>query len=243
MRNSKSGVTVGLVGDFSAGVEAHVAIPKALELAAGIVGCGVEVCWMHTQTLAQNAAQQLAGCDAIWCVPASPYASMAGALNAIRFARESLRPFLGTCGGFQHAVIEFARHALGYPDADHAESNPNAPVLFLSRLACSLAGASGTIRLRPGTKAAAIYGKAEIVERYNCNFGVNPQYQVALEAKGLRIGGIDDDGSVRIIENADHPFFMATLFQPELSALSGVAHPVIVEFVRASAGEKARSAS
>ena len=238
MAKENSNVAIGLVGDYSAEHRAHIAIPQALELAAKAVGCKLETRWLGTQVLEGNTERQLAGCDAIWCVPASPYASMNGALLAIRFARERPRPFLGTCGGFQHAVIEFARNVLGYRDADHAESNPNAPVLFVTRLACSLAKATGTIHLRPGTKAAGMFAKREIVEEYNCNFGVNPKCQAALEAKGLRIGGVDGDGGVRIIELTDHPFFMASLFQPERSAFSGVAHPLIVSFVRAAASHR-----
>lgn len=236
MANGKTTITIGLVGDCNPEVKAHLAIPKTLELAANSIARSVEPRWLPTPTLAQNAEPHLTGLDAIWCVPGSPYASMEGALNAIRFARERSRPFLGTCGGFQHAVIEFARNALGYRDADHAESNPGAPVLFVTRLACSLAEATGSIRLHPGTRPQAIYGQSKIAEQYNCNFGVSSQYQAALEAQGMRIAGVDESGAVRIIELADHPFFLATLFQPELSAESGGPHPLIVAFVRAAAG-------
>lgn len=234
----QSKIAIGLVGDYSSQHKAHIAIPKALALATKTVGRKFKAEWLHTQTLEQDTEQKLASLDAIWCVPASPYACMEGALRAIRFARERPLPFLGTCGGFQHAVIEFARNVLGYPDADHAESNPDAPVLFVTRLTCSLAGATGAIHLRPATRASAIYGKSEIVESYNCNFGVSPKHESVLEANGLRIGGVDANGEVRIIELADHPFFMATLFQPELSAFSAAAHPLIVAFVEAAGGRK-----
>src|SRR5205809_607084 len=76
----------------------------------------------------------------IWCVPGSPYRSMDGALRANRFARENGRPFLGTCGGFQHAIIESLRNVAGLKHADHAESNPDAKMPVIVRLACSLAG-------------------------------------------------------------------------------------------------------
>jgi len=69
-----------------------------------------------------------AGFDGFWCVPASPYRDIDGALRAIRFAREQRRPFLGTCGGFQHAVLEYARNVLGWADAEHGELAPNAHV-------------------------------------------------------------------------------------------------------------------
>ena len=80
---------------------------------------------------------------------------MDGALRAIRFAREQRVPFLGTCGGFQHAVIEYARHALGRADAGHAETTPGAERAVLGALACSLVEVSDEVRLQPGSRIAA----------------------------------------------------------------------------------------
>src|SRR5687768_2278658 len=101
---------IGLVGDYSEAVVAHGAIPRALALAADELGCGVETTWLPTRQLAGLSAaalgEQLAGYAGLWCVPGSPYESMEGALAAIRFAREQGLPFLGSCGGFQHALLE-----------------------------------------------------------------------------------------------------------------------------------------
>jgi CTP synthase (UTP-ammonia lyase) len=96
----------------------------------------------------------VAGFDGLWCVPASPYRSMDGALTAIRFARERSRPFLGTCGGFQHAVIEYARNVLGWPDAEHAETSPDAARPVINELECALVEATETVTLFPGTRIA-----------------------------------------------------------------------------------------
>src|SRR5581483_10858946 len=89
-------VQVALIGDYDETVTAHRAIPLALDLAATAVGCTVALDWIATPELEHN-TQQLANYGAIWCVPGSPYASMDGALNAIRYAREQGVPFLGTC--------------------------------------------------------------------------------------------------------------------------------------------------
>jgi CTP synthase (UTP-ammonia lyase) len=193
---------------------------------------------MPTPLFQTTGEKEFSAFAAIWCVPNSPYASMEGALRAIRFARESGRPFLGTCGGFQHAVIEYARNALGLHDADHAESNPAATLPLMSRLACSLAGATGVIRLAPGSRLAAIYGKTETVEKYHCNFGLNRRFESLLNGGELNVSGRDENGEVRGVELARHPFFIATLFQPERSASTGEAHPLICAFVRAGAGAK-----
>src|SRR5206468_9697656 len=100
------------IGDFNPNVTAHQAIPKALALAAEATGCPVEPVWLATDQVRVDDEQQFAGFDGLWCVPASPYASLEGALWAIRFARERGVPFLGTCGGFQHALLEYARNVV-----------------------------------------------------------------------------------------------------------------------------------
>src|SRR5258708_36323411 len=99
-----SALRIGLIGDQQEGVLAHIAIPKALNLAASLVGCEVTTVWLPTRKLEGDAAAKIDGLDGLWCVPASPYKSMDGALQAIRIARERGIPFLGTCGGFQHAL-------------------------------------------------------------------------------------------------------------------------------------------
>jgi CTP synthase (UTP-ammonia lyase) len=113
-------IRLALVGDHDLTVPAHQAIPVALGLSGERPGVSVDPVWTHTSTLGPDVAQQLAGFTGIWCVPASPYANADGALAAIRFAREGGRPFLGTCGGFQHALLEYTRNILGHAQADHA---------------------------------------------------------------------------------------------------------------------------
>jgi len=114
-------IHIGLIGDHDSAVLAHHAIPRALALAAEAAAASVEHEWIPTEEI--HAASRVSDFDGLWCVPASPYRSMEGALRAIRFAREAGLPFLGTCGGFQHAILEYARHVLGWADAEHAETN------------------------------------------------------------------------------------------------------------------------
>ncbi|MDQ3929365.1 MAG: hypothetical protein M3328_09480, partial [Chloroflexota bacterium] len=195
----------------------------------------VEPEWIGTEELGGDTGSRLRGYDAVWVVPASPYHSMDGALAAIRYARESGVPFLGTCGGFQHTLIEYARNVLGLRDADHAETNPDASVLFVSPLACALRDADGPIHFKPGSRISAIYGTTDTVEQYNCGFGLNPQYRQRLEDGHLSITATDNLGDARAIELSGHPFFLATLYQPERSALRGSRHPLISAFVLSAA--------
>ncbi|MSU57190.1 MAG: hypothetical protein EXS35_03235 [Pedosphaera sp.] len=225
---------IGLIGDFNPDVIAHRAIPKALALAAADVGCEVEPVWFATDKIVLNDARQFADFAGLWCVPASPYASMAGALWAIRFARENKIPFLGTCGGFQHALIEYARNVVGICDADHAETNPDALNSIISPLACSLVEQTGAIRLKENSRIRNACRTEQIVEGYNCRFGLNPAFQSRLESGGLEFTGWDENGEVRAFELRGHPFFVATLFQPERAALRGENHPLIRAFVVAA---------
>ena len=79
----------------------------------------------------------------------------------------------------------------------------------------------------PGTLAAGISGPGRRTERYHCGYGLNPEYLEALTGSGLRFSGFDDSGQVRIMELPEHPFFMGTLFQPELHGDGTQPHPVI----------------
>jgi CTP synthase (UTP-ammonia lyase) len=137
--------SIALIGDYQASVTAHQAIPLGLKLAGERLGIATRFEWIPTDEI--DGTARLAKFDGVWCVPASPYRSTAGALTAIRFARETQLPYLGTCGGFQH-----------------------------------------------------------------------------------------DKGEVRALELRGHPFFIATLFQPERAALRGECPPPAAAFVRACVG-------
>jgi CTP synthase (UTP-ammonia lyase) len=219
---------VALVGDFNPSVIAHQAIAEALRLSADAKH-SIEGVWVHTQSIS-NVEIQLRDYDGIWCVPASPYASMEGALEAIRFARESGRPFLGTCGGFQHALLEYARNVCNLPTADHAEANPGASILLISPLACPLVERSEEIVLQDGIVRKA-YGTSRITEGYHCSYGFNRQYEDILFRNGLHATAHDLGGEIRAVEISTHPFFVATLFQHERRALRGEVPPIVKAFV------------
>ena len=226
-------IKIGLVGDYSPDVKAHQAIPQALRLAAEKTNCETEETWLATSDILKN-FKRLFDFDALWCVPASPYESMDGALAAIKYAREKGVPFLGTCGGFQHAVIEYARNVSGFTNADHAESNPNAEMPVVKQLSCSLVGAEGVIKFVENSRIRQIYGADETVEQYHCNFGFNSDYSFLFEQGEMKITGADAEGEPRVIELTNHPFFIATLFQPERSALTANRHPLISAYVQAA---------
>jgi CTP synthase (UTP-ammonia lyase) len=223
---------IGLVGDYNADVPAHQAIPRALALAESALGAPLEFRWLPTETIESDAA--LASFDALWCVPASPYRSMEGALRSIRFAREHARPFLGTCGGFQHAVVEYARNVLGWADAEHAETAPDAARPVIVPLACALVEVTDKVRLLPGSRIAAAYGVTEATEGYRCRYGLNEAFRATLVSGAFRVTAEDKAGDIRALELLGHPFFVATLFQPERAALTGRLPPLVAAFARAA---------
>ena len=222
---------IGLIGDRNDDVVAHRAIPLALGMAADACGVEIEPVWVSTEQVDDGAA--LAEFDGLWCVPGSPYRSMEGALTAIQVARERHVPFLGTCGGFQHAVIEYARNVLGWTDAEHAETAPQALRQVIVPLLCSLVEVTDAVQLVAGSRLAQAYGATSIVEGYHCNYGLSPDFRHALVNGPLRINAVDDADDVRGIELDDHPFFIATLFQHERGALQGRLPPAVRAFVQA----------
>jgi CTP synthase (UTP-ammonia lyase) len=168
-------------------------------------------------------------------VPASPYADTNAAIAAIRYARERCRPFLGTCGGFQHAMLEYARHALGMRGAVHAEMAPGAPDPLIAPLSCSMVERTGAITFVPESRLARAYGATETVEGYHCTYGLAPRFEAMLRGDPLRVTGHDPSGEVRAVELEGHPFFVATLFQPERRALRGKTPPIVRAFLSAAA--------
>jgi CTP synthase (UTP-ammonia lyase) len=228
-------VTIAIVGDHDPSAETHQATDASLGHAAAALRVDLAHRWVPTAALADDARRELAADTGVLVAPGSPYASMEGALAAIRLAREVGVPLLGTCGGFQHVVIEYARAVLGFRDAQHAEYEPTASTLFITPLSCSLAGQRMRVRLAPDSRAAAWYGATEADERYYCNFGLDPERQVELDAGGLRVAGVDTDGEARVLELPGHPFFAATLFVPQTRSEPGRPHPLVLAFVRAAA--------
>ncbi|MCU1386860.1 MAG: synthase [Ilumatobacteraceae bacterium] len=223
---------LALVGDRSSTVRAHERIPTIVAaLGGGVDGAPLEpidTYWLHSTSIDEET--DLAGFDGIWVIPGSPYEHTAGVLHAVTTARERGIPFLGTCGGFQHMLLEFARNVAGLTAVEHGETDPHAEELLLVALECSLLGEEADITVAPGTRAAAIMGAGDRTERYFCRFGLNDAYLPALEAHGLVVSGRDPNGEARIAELPTHPFFLGTLFQPELASDSTWVHPILRAF-------------
>lgn len=232
---SRQILRIGLIGDYHPEVTAHRAIVRSLELAVAELGdWQLDVQWLPTEARELFTEGHLSGFDGLWCVPASPYASMEGALQGIRFAREQEAPFLGTCAGFQHTLIEYARNVLGQAEADHEETRPEGQCLVISRLTSPLVEKQGDVVLLNGTVLRRIYGRAAGLETYHCNFGLSREHESMFEGGRLNVSARDSAGRAHAVELEGHPFFLATLFQPERSGLQGKVHPIVRAFVQAT---------
>jgi CTP synthase (UTP-ammonia lyase) len=235
-----SNVRIGLIGDPSDRVTAHRAIPLALRESGRALGCTLDPVWLPTAELADQSASARS-CDGLWAVPATPYADGAAVIATIRSARESGTPFLGTCGGYQHALLEFARNVLGLAGAASVEERPDAELALIGRLSCDLVETKDVIRLDPASRLAAICGALELEETYHCRFGLDPRHRSRFDGSALRIVGEDLAGEARAFELQGHPFYLGTAFQPERAGLEGRAHPIVTAFARAALEARAAS--
>ena len=222
---------LAIIGEYNPDFEPHVQTDAAIAHSASALGVDVQSEWISTADLQ---IPHLSAFPAIWFAPGSPYRDLNRTLDAIRFAREFDVATLGTCGGFQHMVIEFARHVVRICDAQHAEYEPYASRVIVSRLTCSLVGREMEISLNPWSKTAAAYGTHAIIERYYCNFGVNPDYVDQISNAGFQVVGRDADGDCRVMELAQHRFFVGTLFVPQARSRQDHPHPLINAFLLAA---------
>lgn len=237
---------IGIVGDYNPAIESHPATTQGVFLAARTVGLAADVVWIST---AKVDDATLAKCDGIWAAPASPYRSAEGMLYAVRYAREGARPLLATCGGFQYALIEFARNVLNVANADSAENNVAGATNVITPIACE-APASGEPKLSgrnvvtvlPGTRLAEAMKAGEHREAYFCNFEPNAEFLPRFAEAGLKTSALGPQGELRGVELPEHPFFIATLFQPQLtSKATGRPHPLLIAYIHAASSYHAQA--
>jgi CTP synthase (UTP-ammonia lyase) len=231
-----SAAWIAVIGDRIEGFEPQDSISGAVSDAARTLGHRApEIRWIGTDRLGVEGTTALEGASGVWCAPGSPFRSLEGALEGIRWARESRTPFLGTCAGFQHGVLEYARNVLGRERASHAEyAPPEEDEMFIEELLCSLVGQTMEVEV-VDAELFAVYGEGHPKERYYCRFGLNPKWRSPLEEAGLVVAGVDaEDSDVRVMRLVGHPFFFLTLFVPQTSSSPGRPHPLIVSLLRAA---------
>jgi CTP synthase (UTP-ammonia lyase) len=225
---SADGPTVIALGDRD---ERHLT-HRELDATLALIGDGVTRRWVATDSAAARALDDV---DGVWLVPGSPYRDDDAAYDAIAHCLRTGTPYLGTCAGFQYACVQLARTRAGQDDAAHAESDPEPPDPVVAALACSLYGERRAVTPVPGTRLAAICGERPFEGFHWCGFGLAAGAAQTLAEAGVTLAAHAPDAGVEAIELPEHPFFMATPFQPQVGAsTSGKLHPLIAAFLDAA---------
>ena len=241
----KGEVRIAVVGKYTELVDSYKSVHEAL-LHGGIANdVKVEIDWLSSEQFNQDEdLERLRKYNGILIPGGFGERGVEGMLKAIRFARENEVPFFGICLGLQCAVIEFARNVCGIEEShsyEFQETTPD-PVICLMDSQLQVTTKGGTMRLgaypaalKPGSRAAEIYGATEISERHRHRFEVNNAYRETVEEHGMVISGTSPDGGlVEVIEIPDHPWFVAGQFHPELKSRPMRPAPLFASFIEAA---------
>jgi CTP synthase (UTP-ammonia lyase) len=222
-------IRIAVVGDRNLDYVTH----RELDAALALFPDWVRGEWVATDS---DVAAAVERADGVWLAPGTPYRDDDAVYAAIRRLRESGKPLLGTCGGFQYIVVELARSLAGI-DAHHAETDPEADAQVAAPLSCSLIGEERTVTCVPGTRLAELCGTEPFAGFHWCSYGLADEFVDALTAAGVVISAHAPDAGVEGVELPGHPFLVATLFQPQVGALAGrPLHPLIAAFLEAARG-------
>lgn len=240
-------VRIAITGKYTALHDSYVSIINALEHGEVQEDVTIKTEWIDTTPYAEGRSLEEAGLSEVAGIIVPGGFGTRGAEGKIRFvqyARENGVPFLGLCYGFQLAVVEFARHVCGLPNAAHTEVAPDTdtPVIYLLPEQRQLAGMGGTMRLGGqevkivrGSLAYRLYKTDHVVERFRHRYEFNNDYRDVIEQNGMIFSGMTPDEKImQILEIPEHPFFIATQFHPELTSRPYRPQPLFRAFVHAA---------
>lgn len=246
-------VRIGIVGkyfdtgDFTL-ADSYISVIESLKFACWANGVKPELTWLSAETYEKGpaAVKELKQYDGILIPGGFGSRGTEGKINAIRFCRENKIPYFGLCFGLQLAVIEYARHVCGLPDATSTEFDPKAKTAVIDvmpeqkvlleekRFGASMRLGAYPCQVQKATLAFRAYGKEEVVERHRHRYEVNNEYREILQKKGMVFSGINIERDlVEIAELKNHPFFLGTQFHPEFLSRPLKPHPLFSTFIKA----------
>ena len=245
LRHPTAEVTIALVGKYTALHDAYISVVEALKHGGITNHATVHIKWIDSEAVTrENAARQLSDVQGILVPGGFGGRGIDGMLYAIEYARTNRIPYLGLCLGMQLSIVEYARNAAGLTDAHSMELDPDTPypVIALMPDQNGIEDIGGTLRLgscpcvlAKDSKAYALYGEQTIHERHRHRYEVNNEYRSVLTEHGLKLSGTSPDGRiVEMIDNPDHPFFLATQAHPELKSRPNRPHPLFKGFIAAA---------
>ena len=254
-------VDIAFVGKYVDLTESYKSLTEALVHASMHTRCKVNIHYLDSETLEREGTAALADMDAILVPGGFGRRGVEGKIAAIRYARENRVPYLGICLGMQLAVVEFARNVAGMAGAHSTEFDPETPYPVVglitewfdregrverrdanSDLGGTMRLGGQICRLAEGSRARAIYGKAEILERHRHRYEVNNTLLAQLEARGLMVSGrAPGTDLAEVVELPDHPWFLACQFHPEFTSNPRDGHPLFKAFVEAALAQRKRA--
>jgi CTP synthase len=246
-------VRIALVGKYVNLTESYKSLSEALAHAGIHTRTGVDISYVDSERIEKEGPGCLEDADAILVPGGFGRRGIEGKIQTVQFARERGVPYLGICLGMQVAVIEIARNVAGLRGAHSTEFDPETPHPVIA-LITEWLDESGTLQrrsreselggtmrlggqvcnLKPGSRAHALYGRDEIVERHRHRYEFNNRYRERLEGAGLAIAGVSRDDLVEIVELGGHPWFVAVQFHPEFTSSPRDGHPLFTGFVQAA---------
>jgi CTP synthase len=246
LKYPKSKVMIGLIGKYIELQDAYKSILESFVHAGAMNECKVQVVNVHSEFITEeNVAEKLGNLDGLVVAPGFGHRGVEGKIIAVKYARENKLPFFGICLGMQMAVIEYARHILGWKDAHSTEMDVHTqhPVIDLMEEQKKVTIKGGTMRLgaypcalKEGSLAHQIYGgQSEISERHRHRWEFNNAYLRQYEDAGMMPSGTNpESGLVEIVELPSHPFFIGVQYHPELKSTVENPQPIFVHFIRAA---------
>ena len=245
VENPSKSVTIGLVGKYVELKDSYKSISESFGHAGAANDCRVNIKWIHSEKLTKaNLESELKELDGILVAPGFGSRGISGKIEAVRYARENNVPFFGICLGMQCAVIEFARHKLGFEDAHTTEiaEDSKYPVISMMEEQKSIANLGGTMRLgaykcqlKPDSNSYSAYNSDLIFERHRHRFEFNNDYLKDFEKAGMIATGKNPEtGLVEVVEIPSHPWFVGTQFHPEYKSTVENPHPLFVAFINAA---------
>lgn len=176
--------------------------------------------------------------DGFWFSPGSPYKDTKNVLSAIQYARKNGVPARGTCAGFQHMVIEFARNVLGLDSADSEENDTECADDVIAKLSCTLMNKKEQLKISDfNSILARTIGGVELIGEYRCNYGFNEAYRSGFQNSDVITVIVETkDGYFRGFELKEHPFFVGTLFIPQLDFRGNGSYRIIKSFIKVVLG-------
>ena len=249
LRHPSGKVNIALVGKYTALHDAYLSVVEALKHGGIANHCEVSITWIESEDLTEETEDRLLkDADGIIVPGGFGGRGIEGIIRAAGYARRHGIPYLGICLGMQMAIVDFARNVLRFEDANSTEFDPGTahPVIDLMPEQEGVTDLGGTMRLgaypcvlKPGTRAAELYGAETVSERHRHRYEVNNEYRGLLSAAGMVLSGQSPDGRiVEMIELSGHPFFLGTQAHPEFRSRPNKAHPLFRGLVGAALARK-----